>query len=102
MYPDELAQLRALFREMPFGPDILNLLLAQIASTTANCNRNPKRQPTPFKPTDFLVSIKGTKKHKRHQKLSEEELKLKSDAAMWALREHFGGKYKKVGNGNGS
>lgn len=38
----------------PFGEQRGDLRSGIIASTIANCHRDPKRKPTPFRPSDFM------------------------------------------------
>lgn len=50
----ELTEWMIYYRLEPFGQDVDWLRAGVIASTIANVNRDPKKQPRPFEPADFI------------------------------------------------
>ena len=48
----------AFFRLEPFGTDMENHRTGVVASVVANANRNPKKKPEAYKPSDFFPKKK--------------------------------------------
>lgn len=51
----ELSEWMAYASIEPFGEQRADLRAALVASVIANANRNPKKQPAAFTPSDFLL-----------------------------------------------
>lgn len=45
----------------PFGEERADLRSGIVASVVANANRDPKRRPKPYQPSDFMPFINGPK-----------------------------------------
>lgn len=50
----ELSEWIAFYSMEPWGCEVEDLREGIISSTIANVNRDPKKQPKPFKPQDFM------------------------------------------------
>lgn len=61
----------------PFGVEMALLGSAITSSVVANVNRNPKKNPTPYKPKDFMPTFK-----KKKPQTTEEMLGV---AKLWTM-----------------
>ena len=50
----ELTYWMAYYKVEPWGARMDDIRMGMIASTIANCNRDPKRKPDPFQPIDYI------------------------------------------------
>lgn len=74
MAVEEFIEWQAYYQLEPFGDDVRNSQVAAVASTIANCNRNPRKQKQPFTLADFKVTIKTAKPSEMDEK--NKELKM--------------------------
>jgi hypothetical protein len=52
-----------------FGEKRADMRMGIVASLVANVNRDPKRKPSPFKPTDFIPKLKEDEARQQESEL---------------------------------
>lgn len=69
----------------PFGEAAAWLRLGTLAALIANSNRNPKKRPKPFYPSDFMPDPVEPDPPPMTPEQRYREFRAKADAAMFAL-----------------
>lgn len=89
---EQLLSWVAFSREEPFGELREDLRFGTIAALTANVNRDSKKRPRPYEPSDFFPALKGPQ-HARSKSGARQPMTAENwKQARKSFVTHFGGK----------
>lgn len=77
----QLTEWMAFSKLEPFGEERADLRMGILAALIANVNRDPKKQPAPYEPDDFMPNFDGSSREKPQQTAKE----IYSMFKNWAL-----------------